>query len=89
MREFTKEQLENEEWKPMLGYEDYCEASTLGRIKVLQRKVIEKVTGKAAKKTPQLWALYSEVLEYYDQGMTVPDDVMILLLKVHNLLNLK
>ena len=42
MREFTKEQLENEEWKPMSGYEDYCEASTLGRIKVLQRKVIEK-----------------------------------------------
>ncbi|WP_312902958.1 glycosyl hydrolase 115 family protein [Chryseobacterium taichungense] len=44
-----------------------------------QRKVIEKVTGKPAKKTPQLWALYSEVLEYYDQGMKVPDDVIILL----------
>lgn len=44
-----------------------------------QRKVIEKVTGKTVKNTPQLWALYSEVLEYYDQGMKVPDDVIILL----------
>lgn len=44
-----------------------------------QRKIIEKVTKKPAKETPQLWALYSEVLEYYDQGMKVPDDVIILL----------
>lgn len=26
-----------------------------------------------------MWALYSEVLEYYDKGMKIPDDVMILL----------
>lgn len=51
----------------------------LEQIMTDQRKVIEKVTGKPAKKTPQLWALYSEVLEYYDQGMKVPDDVIILL----------
>ncbi|MEN4761169.1 glycosyl hydrolase 115 family protein [Chryseobacterium sp. C39-AII1] len=51
----------------------------LEQIMADQRKVIEKVTGKPAKKTPQLWALYSEVLEYYDQGMKVPDDVIILL----------
>jgi hypothetical protein len=44
-----------------------------------QRKIIEKVTGKPAKKTPQVWALYSEVLDYYDKGMKIPDDVMILL----------
>lgn len=44
-----------------------------------QRKVIEKVTKKPAKETPQLWALYSEVLDYYDQGMKVPDDMTILL----------
>lgn len=37
-----------------------------------QRKIIEKVTGKAVENTPQMWALYSEVLEYYDQGMKVP-----------------
>lgn len=51
----------------------------LEQIMTDQRKVIEKVTGKPVKKTPQLWALYSEVLEYYDQGMKVPDDVIILL----------
>lgn len=44
-----------------------------------QRKIIEKVTGKPANKTPQVWALYSEVLDYYDKGMKIPDDVMILL----------
>lgn len=35
--------------------------------------------GKPASKTPQVWTLYSEVLEYYDQGMKVPDDMIILL----------
>lgn len=44
-----------------------------------QRRIITEVTGKPASKIPQLWALYSEVLEYYDQGMQIPDDVMILL----------
>ena len=47
-----------------------------------QRKIIAEITGKPAYKTPQLWALYSEVLEYYDQGMKIPDDVMILLLSL-------
>ncbi len=44
-----------------------------------QRAVIEKVTGKPAQETPQVWALYSEVLEYYDQGIKVPDDMIVLL----------
>lgn len=44
-----------------------------------QRQIIEQVTKKPASKTPQIWALYSEVLEYFDQGMKVPDDMMILL----------
>ncbi len=44
-----------------------------------QRSIIEKVTKKPASQTPQIWALYSEVLEYFDQGMKVPDDVTILL----------
>ena len=43
-----------------------------------QRDIIEKVTGKPAHETPQVWALYSEVLEYYDQGIKVPDDMTIL-----------
>jgi hypothetical protein len=44
-----------------------------------QRAIIEKVTNKPAKETPQIWALYSEVLEYYDQGVKVPDDMIVLL----------
>ena len=44
-----------------------------------QRKIIRKVTKKPAEKTPQVWALYKEVQEYYDAGLRVPDDVTILL----------
>ena len=40
-----------------------------------QRKIISDVTGKKASETPQVWALYKEVLDYYDKGMKVPDDV--------------
>lgn len=32
-----------------------------------------------ADKTPQVWALYKEVQDYYDKGMRVPDDVTLLL----------
>lgn len=44
-----------------------------------QRRIIEKTTGKKAKETPQVWALYKEVQDYYDKGMRVPDDVTLLL----------
>ncbi|HZW64496.1 MAG TPA: glycosyl hydrolase 115 family protein [Hanamia sp.] len=43
-----------------------------------QRKIIEEVTGKPASETPQDWALYKEVQDYYDKGMRVPDDVTLL-----------
>lgn len=44
-----------------------------------QRKIIEEVTHRPASTTPQLWALYKEVQDYYDKGMRVPDDVTLLL----------
>jgi hypothetical protein len=44
-----------------------------------QRNIISKVTGKKADETPQVWALYKEVQDYYDKGMRVPDDVTLLL----------
>lgn len=44
-----------------------------------QRKIIESVTKKKAKETPQVWALYKEVQDYYDKGMRVPDDITLLL----------
>ena len=58
---------------------DNTDTRLLENIVKEQRKIIAEVTGKPASQTPQLWALYSEVLEYYDKGMKIPDDVMILL----------
>lgn len=43
-----------------------------------QRSIIADVTGKPADQTPQVWALYKEVQDYYDHGMNVPDDVTLL-----------
>jgi hypothetical protein len=51
----------------------------LKRIVSDQRKIMEKVTGRKAEQTPQVWALYKEVQEYYDKGMRVPDDITLLL----------
>jgi hypothetical protein len=51
----------------------------LERIVDDQRTIIEEETGKPAEETPQMWALYKEVQEYYDKGMRVPDDVTLLL----------
>lgn len=51
----------------------------LERIVDDQRKIIADVTKKPANETPQLWALYKEVQDYYDKGMRVPDDVTLLL----------
>ena len=53
--------------------------SLLERIVADQRKIISEVSGKPANQTPQLWALYKEVQDYYDKGMRVPDDVTLLL----------
>ena len=58
---------------------DHADVALLERIVGNQRKLIEEATGKPAKETPQLWALYKEVQEYYEKGMKVPDDVILLL----------
>ncbi|WP_224995745.1 glycosyl hydrolase 115 family protein [Cesiribacter sp. SM1] len=55
------------------------EISLLEKIVDDQRKIISEVTGKKAEETPQVWALYKEVQDYYDKGMRVPDDVTLLL----------
>jgi hypothetical protein len=44
-----------------------------------QRDIITNVTKKPIEETPQMWALYKEVQDYYDKGMRVPDDVTLLL----------
>jgi hypothetical protein len=52
--------------------------SLLQRIVADQRGIIGEVTGRSPASTPQLWALYKEVQDYYDKGMRVPDDVTLL-----------
>lgn len=44
-----------------------------------QRRIIKEVTGKAPEKRPQVWAIYKEVQRYYDMGLNVPRDVIMLL----------
>jgi hypothetical protein len=53
--------------------------SLLEKIVSDQRNIIQTVTKKPAAETPQLWALYKEVQDYYDRGMRVPEDVTLLL----------
>jgi len=51
----------------------------LEKIITNQRKIIAKVTGRPASERPQVWALYKEVQRYYEKGLRVPDDVILLL----------
>jgi hypothetical protein len=57
---------------------DTANIALLEKIVHDQRQIIAEVTGKPAAETPQVWALYKEVQEYYDRGMRVPDDVTLL-----------
>lgn len=58
---------------------DKADTKLMERIINNQRQIIKDVTGKPAEKTTQVWALYKEVQDYYDAGLRVPDDVMILI----------
>ncbi len=51
----------------------------LERIVRDQRAIIEDVMDKPASEVPQVWALYKEVQDYYDDGLKVPDDITLLL----------
>ncbi len=67
------------------GKDHEYSARDLENLKILssvidnQRKIIRRETGQAPENHPQLWALYKEVQKYYDMGLRVPDDVIILL----------
>lgn len=58
--------------------EDGTNIKLLEKIVKDQRKIITDVTKKSIEKTPQVWALYKEVQDYYDSGMRVPDDITLL-----------
>ncbi|CAN96921.1 hypothetical protein sce6752 [Sorangium cellulosum So ce56] len=42
-----------------------------------QRKILADVTGKDVTTIPQVWTLYKEIQGYWDEGITVPDDVTV------------
>jgi hypothetical protein len=50
----------------------------LEKIVTDQRTIIAGSTKAPPEQTPQMWALYKEVQDYYDQGMQVPDDILLL-----------
>ena len=66
------------------GHDDEFVSNDAATIKLLekivknQRDIIAKETGRPAKERPQVWALYKEVQRYYDKGLKVPDDAIIL-----------
>lgn len=59
--------------------EDHATVELMEEIVKEQRQLLTQVTGKPAAEVPQVWALYKEVQDFYDQGMQVPDDVILLL----------
>lgn len=50
----------------------------LERIVADQRKMIGEMINPNLEQVPQVWALYKEVQGYYERGMRVPDDVILL-----------
>ena len=58
--------------------DDEATIKLLEKIVKNQRDIIAQETGRPAKERTQLWALYKEVQRYYDKGLKVPDDVIIL-----------
>ncbi|MBV8037147.1 MAG: glycosyl hydrolase 115 family protein [Pelomonas sp.] len=63
------------------GDEPMSEGTAIGLLEGIvkdQRRILADVTRRPAADTPQMWALYKEVQDYYDKGMQVPDDVLLL-----------
>ncbi len=63
------------------GDEAMSEETAVDLLKTIikdQREIIADVTGKPAEETPQVWAIYKEVQDYYDKGMRVDDDILVL-----------
>ena len=58
---------------------DETNVDLLQRIVADQREIIAENSQQDPDKELQLWALYKEVQQYYEDGMRAPDDVMLLL----------
>nr|WP_229510805.1 MULTISPECIES: glycosyl hydrolase 115 family protein [unclassified Massilia] len=48
---------------------------TVEQVVDLQRAMLSRSLGKPATQIPQVFTMYKEVLDYYNQGLKVPDDV--------------
>ena len=63
------------------GDEAMAEETAVDLLKTIigdQRSILEDVTGKPAGDIPQVWALYKEVQDYYQRGMRVDEDILVL-----------
>jgi hypothetical protein len=89
LREFWKEGIERMgDYESVVtlgmrgdGDEAMSEETAVGLMKSIiadQRQIIEEVSGKPAEETPQVWALYKEMQDYYDKGMRVDEDILVL-----------
>lgn len=68
--------MRGQEDKPMSEGENI---GLLEKIVADQREILAAAFGKdAVTEVPQVWALYKEVQAYYEKGMRVPDDVILL-----------
>ncbi len=59
--------------------EDLENIKTLQNVVKSQRDIIQKVYNDDPANHPQLWAVFTEVQRYYDAGLNVPDDIILLL----------
>ncbi|MBP1205010.1 hypothetical protein JOD97_003052 [Duganella sp. 1411] len=57
---------------------DSANVGLLERIVADQRDLIRNEWQREPDTVPQLWALYKEVQDYYEKGMRVPDDMLLL-----------
>ena len=58
--------------------DDLENIKTLQNVVKNQRDIIQKVYNDDPANHPQLWAIFTEVQRYYDAGLTVPDDIILL-----------
>jgi hypothetical protein len=61
-----------------MAMSETANVALLERIVRDQRTILSREMNRPAAQIPQIWALYKEVQGYYEDGMTVPDDVTLL-----------
>ncbi|WP_053228241.1 glycosyl hydrolase 115 family protein [Spirochaeta cellobiosiphila] len=55
------------------------QADLLEKIIKTQRDILQEVTHKKPQDIPQMWAVYKEVQDVYEQGFEIPEDIIIML----------